>query len=1068
MTGVVPTDDDDQPLRPDNSTFDTITLPLSTTSLTSILHARCRVASSLGRECMSEFFATFVMMGFGTGSGAQVALSNGQHGNYTHITLCWGIAVMLGIHIGGAISGAHMNPAVSFTWCVLGKFPWMKLPWYCISQVSGAFCAAWVVFLMYYPALTQYDPAFSIEKSGRIFVSGPQVTETLLSAFITEVGPSQDVRQAYPQKAVVQAQVGALAPSAPPGLNPSFDLTYGGASGSGSDSRPNRPTSAHTRLLTTYGAVQPSPDQAAVITKQDLRRKRTEEYLSDRVRQIYNDVGRDNRPVKKHLFHDGGTVGSGSGGRTTTTTYKGDAESLQDTIHALKFQLQQDADKRAKLVAHKKLEEALALQTQHGSYNSCQRELANRERAYNHMLGKLREKIDQQATTLAAYEDTVNDLKASTKHTRVMELEEGLTQVAMELRLMQTRVEEGEQQLAQCHKQLEDRSESTAQKAVKRLRTVVLSLNEDKKRLEKEVKVLKAYIVAKERELAAFTVAAKSQLKPKPVHNVMSPPKTSVTPRPAVVPDPPTPKPPPAKPAGRPPSASRSRPTSTPGRAVAIPQRPSKSEQVVVEPTKSTTPAKKSFKPAPQPAANMVPPLPLNTCSTVEPMSPDIPSPPPLEKPAGLELLQAKVASAAPTSTSAPSVAVAHVEPVVSGLSPPGVGNATAAAVATRPRPVITSDMEIPPSPDKPATFVPRTADDDWIEDNAKDTTEIERILNGAGGHSTADAGIYPTNDDDMDEADFQALMAFKTSPHDAATADGKGGGCPGEVVEAAKGGGGDGKDDNEERDMVGDMAALKIQKVYKVYSRRRDSMELHRETKKQHRQSSSNKIREALAGAQDAVANSPVAQTNSTRKTAPTRIPTEAQHQAATTIQTAYRRSSVVTTGAPVSIQEADKTAWNSPREGKASDIHQANDSTALEKQRLAAAAHIPSSSTSERSKPDESDEESYSEAATSDGQLTPSMSTSPLEPQSLGTVQGENTGADEYAEPVGSDGQITPSVSNDGVHDTTTSDTFVKGHALAEVDARPTEDTIPTEPGDGGDENHSEPGYSEGYLTP
>ncbi|ETW04795.1 hypothetical protein, variant 1 [Aphanomyces invadans] len=166
MTGVVPTDDDDQPLRPDNSTFDTITLPLSTTSLTSILHARCRVASSLGRECMSEFFATFVMMGFGTGSGAQVALSNGQHGNYTHITLCWGIAVMLGIHIGGAISGAHMNPAVSFTWCVLGKFPWMKLPWYCISQ---------------------YDPAFSIEKSGRIFVSGPQVTETLLSAFITEV-----------------------------------------------------------------------------------------------------------------------------------------------------------------------------------------------------------------------------------------------------------------------------------------------------------------------------------------------------------------------------------------------------------------------------------------------------------------------------------------------------------------------------------------------------------------------------------------------------------------------------------------------------------------------------------------------------------------------------------------------------------------------------------------------------------------------------------------------------------------------------------------------------------------
>ncbi|RQM11490.1 hypothetical protein B5M09_006908 [Aphanomyces astaci] len=201
MTQVFPDDKDDQPLRPENSTSSSDTTDVivpnskDEPSLVTFLQRRCRLRTPLGRECISEFFSTFVMMGFGGGSGAQVTLSNGQHGNYTHITLCWGIAVMLGIHVGGAISGAHMNPAVSFTFCVLGKLPWGKLPWFCLSQLSGAFCAAWVVFLMYYPALTQYDPEFTMAKSGRIFVSGPQTTETLLSAFVTEESLQSDIHQ---------------------------------------------------------------------------------------------------------------------------------------------------------------------------------------------------------------------------------------------------------------------------------------------------------------------------------------------------------------------------------------------------------------------------------------------------------------------------------------------------------------------------------------------------------------------------------------------------------------------------------------------------------------------------------------------------------------------------------------------------------------------------------------------------------------------------------------------------------------------------------------------------------
>ncbi|KAF0696394.1 Aste57867_12860 [Aphanomyces stellatus] len=186
MVQVLPRDkdNDDEPLCPDHSSS---SLAPVEAAWPAFLRRHCRCETPLARECMAEFFSTFVLMGFGGGSGTQVALSNGRHGNYTHITLCWGIAVMLGVHVAGTISGAHMNPAVSFTFAVFGKLPWRKLPWYALSQVGGAFAAAWVIFLMYYPALTAYDPDFSVEKSGQIFISSPQATETLLSAFTTEV-----------------------------------------------------------------------------------------------------------------------------------------------------------------------------------------------------------------------------------------------------------------------------------------------------------------------------------------------------------------------------------------------------------------------------------------------------------------------------------------------------------------------------------------------------------------------------------------------------------------------------------------------------------------------------------------------------------------------------------------------------------------------------------------------------------------------------------------------------------------------------------------------------------------
>lgn len=46
--------------------------------------------------------------------------------------------------------GAHLNPAVSLSFCVLRKVSWSRLLPYSLSQVLGAYLASGLVYLVYY------------------------------------------------------------------------------------------------------------------------------------------------------------------------------------------------------------------------------------------------------------------------------------------------------------------------------------------------------------------------------------------------------------------------------------------------------------------------------------------------------------------------------------------------------------------------------------------------------------------------------------------------------------------------------------------------------------------------------------------------------------------------------------------------------------------------------------------------------------------------------------------------------------------------------------------------------
>ncbi|KAK5943253.1 glycerol channel [Knufia obscura] len=145
------------------------------------------------REPFAEFFGTFILIMFGDGVVAQVVLSNGENGDYQSITWGWGLGVMLGVYTGG-ISGAHLNPAVTFANCLFRKFPWRKFPIYMLAQVLGAMVASAVVYANYKSAIDVFEggpnirtvPGFSETATAGIFCTYPAEFMTKTGQFFSE------------------------------------------------------------------------------------------------------------------------------------------------------------------------------------------------------------------------------------------------------------------------------------------------------------------------------------------------------------------------------------------------------------------------------------------------------------------------------------------------------------------------------------------------------------------------------------------------------------------------------------------------------------------------------------------------------------------------------------------------------------------------------------------------------------------------------------------------------------------------------------------------------------------
>lgn len=104
-------------------------------------------------EFLAEIIGTAILVLFGDGVVAGVVLrgTKSEKSGWIVITVGWGLGVTLGIYGVGAISGAHLNPAVTLALAAQGAFPWGDVPGYILAQLIGGMIGGTMVWLHYLP-----------------------------------------------------------------------------------------------------------------------------------------------------------------------------------------------------------------------------------------------------------------------------------------------------------------------------------------------------------------------------------------------------------------------------------------------------------------------------------------------------------------------------------------------------------------------------------------------------------------------------------------------------------------------------------------------------------------------------------------------------------------------------------------------------------------------------------------------------------------------------------------------------------------------------------------------------
>jgi glycerol uptake facilitator protein len=135
---------------------------------------------------IGELIGTALLVLLGDGVVANVLLrgTKGNSGGWIVITAGWSMAVFVGVMFASAISGAHLNPAVTIGLAVAGKFDG-PVGTYIVAQMLGACLGAFLVWLMY---KDHFDITEDPNAKLGVFCTGPAIRNTISNSISEIIG----------------------------------------------------------------------------------------------------------------------------------------------------------------------------------------------------------------------------------------------------------------------------------------------------------------------------------------------------------------------------------------------------------------------------------------------------------------------------------------------------------------------------------------------------------------------------------------------------------------------------------------------------------------------------------------------------------------------------------------------------------------------------------------------------------------------------------------------------------------------------------------------------------------
>ncbi len=127
------------------------------------MSTRNHFASTAWREFAGESVGTGILVFFGCGAVAAAVLTGAQVGIF-QVAIVWGIGIALAIQLTSALSGAHLNPAVTLALATARRLPWSKVPRYVAAQFCGAILAAAVLHVVFGGALLDFEATKGITR----------------------------------------------------------------------------------------------------------------------------------------------------------------------------------------------------------------------------------------------------------------------------------------------------------------------------------------------------------------------------------------------------------------------------------------------------------------------------------------------------------------------------------------------------------------------------------------------------------------------------------------------------------------------------------------------------------------------------------------------------------------------------------------------------------------------------------------------------------------------------------------------------------------------------------------